>query len=122
RPSLSSLAADEERPNAWNAAPPPREEERGNWQFIIDLEPDPITGKRRRRYEEFRGTRRKAERELSRMVHVAETGPTVDPTRETVAEFLERWLRHYVENNVAPKNADVLHAGRSATHHSAAGR
>ena len=97
------MAADEERPNAWNAAPPPREEERGNWQFIIDLEPDPITGKRRRRYEEFRGTRRKAERELSRMVHVAETGPTVDPTRETVAEFLERWLRDYVENNVAPK-------------------
>ena len=37
------------------------------------------------------------------MVHVAETGPTVDPTRETVAEFLERWLRDYVENNVAPK-------------------
>ena len=74
-----------------------------NWQLIIDLEPDPTTGRRRRRYQEFQGTRRDAERALARMVTEAENGPTVDPTRETVAEFLERWLRDYVDNDVAPK-------------------
>jgi hypothetical protein len=64
----------------------------------------PITGRRRRRYREFIETRRESERELAKMVGAAASGPSIDPSRETVGASLDRWLRDYVESNVAPRH------------------
>jgi integrase len=73
------------------------------WELAVDLEPDPTTGRRRRVYKVFRGSRKEAERALSKLVQAADSEPAVDPSRETVGAYLERWLRDYVQANVAPK-------------------
>jgi len=73
------------------------------WELIVDLDPDPVTGKRRRRYKAFQGTRKQAEKALSDLVQEVVPGSYVDPSRDKLRAFLERWLRDYVEPNVAPK-------------------
>ena len=73
------------------------------WELAIDLEPDSTTGRRRRVYKVFRGTRKEAERALSKLIQAADSEPSIDPSRETVGAYLERWLRDYVQANVAPK-------------------
>jgi integrase len=73
------------------------------WELAVDLEPDAVTGRRRRVYKVFKGTRKEAGRALTRLIQTVDSGPSVDPSRETVGAYLERWLRDYVRANVAPK-------------------
>jgi integrase len=67
---------------------------RGNltWRISIELDRDPVTGRRRRRSETFHGTKRDAEARLAQLIHEHETGLAVDPSRTTVAEWLRQWL------------------------------
>jgi integrase len=51
----------------------------------------------------FTGSKRAAERELARLVQEGSDETFVEPANETVRTFLERWIRDYVETNVAPK-------------------
>ncbi len=81
----------------------PGQKHADTWELTAEADPDPITGKRRRRYEVFKGPRKEAERALAKLVKAADEDGYIDPTRETVGAFLERWLRDYVETNVAPK-------------------
>lgn len=69
-------------------------QKRGNltWRISIELERDPMTGRRRRRSETFHGTKRDAEARLAQLIHEYETGLAVDPSRITVAEWLRQWL------------------------------
>jgi integrase len=73
------------------------------WELAVDLDPDPASGRRRRLYKVFKGTRKEAEHALSKLIQDADSAPLIDPSRETVGAFLERWLRDYVQANVAPK-------------------
>jgi integrase len=77
-----------------------RERSPGKWAIILD-EHDPETGKRKRRWHSFRGGKRQAEEECARLV----TGGSVatDITRETVREYLERWLDH-MKGQVSPRS------------------
>jgi hypothetical protein len=81
---------------------------RGNWKF--DLGPDPATGKRLSRHVTFRGTKREAQAELNRLLNRRDEGTYVDPTKMTVAEYLEHWLTVDIERRVARKTA-VRHRG-----------
>ncbi len=69
---------------------------KGTWSIILDLgyQTDPDTGlrKRRQKWITVRGTKRDAERKLAELVHQADTGTFVEPTKITVAEWLDRWL------------------------------
>jgi integrase len=76
---------------------------KGSWELTIDLGRDPATGRRLRRFHAVRGTRRDAERELAAHLHALATGTYADPSKETVAAYLERWLRDYAEPTVAPR-------------------
>ncbi len=67
----------------------------GVWQVRIETGTDPVSGSRLRRSVQVYGTRKDAENERTALLHAVQTGTYVDPTRETVAEFLERWLRDY---------------------------
>jgi integrase len=48
-------------------------------------------GKRATRYHSFKGTKREAQAELVRLLAAADRREYVDPSRATVAEFLDRW-------------------------------
>jgi integrase len=73
-----------------------------SWELKFDLGRDPVTGKRKIRYHSFKGTKRQAEVELTRLLEQTNTGAYVDPSKTTVAEFLERWNRDWASHNVSP--------------------
>ena len=78
-----------------------RERSAGHWAIVVDVD-NPTTGKRRRKWHSFRGTKREAQHECARLVHEVQTRTYVEVTRETVAQFLERWLRD-VKPTISPK-------------------
>jgi len=78
---------------------------RGGNSFEIKFEvgKDPTTQKRRIRYHSFKGTKRAAELELARLIAEHAAGASVDPSKVTVSEFLDRWERDWAKANVSPK-------------------
>ncbi len=70
-----------------------RERSPGRWALVIDLH-YPETGKRKRKWHSFRGTKREAQIECSKLIAALSGGTYVDPSRQTVAQFLDRWLSH----------------------------
>jgi Phage integrase, N-terminal SAM-like domain/Arm DNA-binding domain len=70
-----------------------RERSPGHWAIVIDVR-DPATGKRKRRWHSFAGSKRQAQIECAQIISKLQSGTQVDPTRVTVAEFFERWLEH----------------------------
>ena len=77
-----------------------------SWELKFDLGTDPLTGKRRIRYVAFKGTKRAAEIELARLVSMNAAGEGVDPSKSTVAEFVDRWERDWATANVGPKTLE----------------
>jgi len=77
-----------------------------SWAIVVDLGPDPETGKRRRQWQTVKGTKRDAERVRREILHSIETGTHVKPIKMTVGQFLNQWLEDYVAINTAPKTAE----------------
>jgi integrase len=67
-------------------------------------ERDPINGKRRTRYVTVRGTKKEAQRELTRRLAEVDKGTAVDPSTVTIAEYLRGWLDS--ASNLAPKTLE----------------
>ena len=80
-----------------------RERSPGHWAIVLDLR-DPGTGKRKRKWHAFKGTKRQAQTECSRLITEMSSG-TYRAAKETVAQFLDRWLEH-TESNVAPRTLE----------------
>jgi integrase len=79
-----------------------RERSPGHWAIILDI-PDPKTGKRRRKWHSFKGTKRKAHIESARLISIVQAGSYLEPSKTTLATFLARWLDH-VKTQVTPKS------------------
>jgi integrase len=79
---------------------------KGSWEIKFDVGRDPLTGRRRIRYHSFKGTKRQADLELARLVTADASGSSVDPSKVTVAEFLDRWERDWAKGNVSPKTLE----------------
>src|SRR5215469_378939 len=71
-----------------------RERSPGHWAIVIDVR-DPQTGKRKRRWHSFAGTKRQAQVECARLIAEAQGGATVDPSRVTLAQYLDRFERDW---------------------------
>ena len=76
-----------------------RERSPGRWAIIIDTR-DPQTGKRKRKWHSFKGTKRQAQDRCAELV--AGRRDHIEPNKLTVAEFLETWLVR-VEPKVSPR-------------------
>jgi hypothetical protein len=76
-----------------------------SWELKFDVGRD-ATGKRQIRYQSFKGTKREAEIELARLVSQNAAGESVDPSKETLARFAERWDRDWLSLNVSPKSLE----------------
>ncbi|MBI4006566.1 MAG: site-specific integrase [Gammaproteobacteria bacterium] len=71
------------------------------WCFIIDLGHD-LNGKRDQKwYSGFR-TKNEAEKKLVEVIHELNTGAYIEPSKISVAEFLDKWL-NVIRGNVARK-------------------
>jgi Phage integrase, N-terminal SAM-like domain len=78
-----------------------RERSSGHWAIVLDTR-DPVTGKRKRRWHSFAGTKRQAQIECARLISEIQTGAAVEPSRTTVAQFLDQWLEH-IKPQIAPR-------------------
>jgi integrase len=74
----------------------------GSYRLRYSLARHPVTGKRRVATTTVRGTRKDAERELTRLLRTTDTGEHVDPNRMTVRRWLETWL-DAVRSEISPK-------------------
>jgi integrase len=81
----------------------PRGENR--WELEFDLGRDAVSGRRVTRYVTFHGTKREAQAELNRLLTRRAEGTYVDPTKMSVAEYLEHWLTVDIYRRVARKTA-----------------
>jgi integrase len=69
--------------------------ERSPGHFGIILEQrDAVTGKRKRKWHSFKGTKRGAQVECARLISEMKGGTYLEPSKTTVAQFLDRWLDH----------------------------
>ena len=81
-----------------------RERSPGHWAIVIDVR-DSQTGKRKRRWHSFAGTKRQAQVECARLISEMQGGVAVDPSRITVAAFLDRFERDWVAVHVSAHSA-----------------
>ena len=72
----------------------------GTWSIRVELPPDPGTNRRRQKRVTVRGTKREAEVELANLLHQLNTGSLINPGKITLGDFLNSWLRDYVETQV----------------------
>jgi Phage integrase, N-terminal SAM-like domain len=79
-----------------------RERSPGHWAIVIDVR-DPETNKRKRRWHSFAGTQRQAQIERARLITKLQDGTAIEPSRMTVAAFLERWIEH-MQGQVSPRS------------------
>jgi integrase len=82
-----------------------RERSPGHWAIVIDAH-DVQTGKRRRRWHSFKGTKREAQIECARLISEVQQGGAVDPSRITLAEFLDRFEADWIATHVTPLTAE----------------
>jgi integrase len=78
-----------------------RERSPGRWAIVLDVQ-DITTGRRKRRWHSFSGTKRQAQLECARLIAELQNGIAIEPERLTVAAFLDRWVE-YIRPQVAPK-------------------
>jgi integrase len=66
---------------------------RGNgYSVVVELERDPITGKRRQKWQSGFPTKKAALAAMADLVNSVNYGVYVEPTKQTVAEFATDWL------------------------------
>lgn len=73
----------------------------GHFAIILEQR-DAATGKRKRKWHGFKGTKRQAQIECARLISEMNGGSYVEPWKVTVLQFLERWLKH-IKSNVSPR-------------------
>lgn len=77
-----------------------------SWELKYELGIDARTGRRMTKYVSFKGTKREAQAELVRLMETVRRGEHVDPTKLTVAEFLDRWEQGWAALQVGPKTRE----------------
>src|SRR5271169_2197707 len=78
-----------------------RERSPGHWAIVLDVR-DASTGRRKRRWHSFAGTKREAQTECARLISELSGGTYLEPNKTTVAQFLDRWLND-IKFKVAPR-------------------
>jgi integrase len=78
-----------------------RQRSPGHWAIVLEMR-DPETGRRRRKWHSFKGTKREAQVACSRLIAELSDGAYIEPAKTTVAQFLDRWLDD-IKPNITPK-------------------
>jgi integrase len=74
----------------------------GHWAIILEQQ-DPVTGKRKRKWHSFQGTKREAVVERARLITEMASGTYLEPSKTMLAEYLDKWLEH-MRSQVSPKS------------------
>lgn len=79
---------------------------KNSYSIVLDIGTDPATGRRRQQRISIKGTKKNAEKRLSELLHQIDNGIFIRPSKTTLSEYLERWLKEYCWSNLAPRTAE----------------
>jgi len=85
-----------------------RKKNKNSWEITIDLGHDE-NGKRKRKYVHVTGTKADAQRHQRELLTNLDKGLLIDIPKTSLGEFIDRWLRDYVEIRVSPRTAEGYH-------------
>ncbi len=74
----------------------------GRWYVVVDLERDPGTGARRRKWHSGFSSKRDAERGLTKILASMDQGSYLSPSRVSVAKYLTQTWLPAIESSVRP--------------------
>jgi integrase len=77
----------------------------GRWYVKIELDPDPLTGRRHQKWHSGYRTNKDAERARTDLLSKLDRGEYVEPSQQTVGAFLIDWLAA-IEPTVRPSTFD----------------
>ena len=76
-----------------------------SWRLKFEAgDPDRMRGKRQTHYVTFKGNKKAAQAELTRLLAEIDAGTAVEPSRLTVAEYLREWLA--ASEGLSPKTLE----------------
>ena len=75
---------------------------KSSWRLKYDAAAD-AAGQRATKYVTLKGTRAQAQTEATKILAATATGEHVDASRESVAQFVERWLHDWADANTSNK-------------------
>ena len=76
-----------------------------SWTIVYDL-PRGVDGKRRQKFVAIRGTKRDAEKRLTEIQAQLDRGISIDTSKETVSQFIVRWLKDQVASTTRPRTLE----------------
>jgi len=79
-----------------------RKRSKDSWTVVVYLGRDPETGKRRYLWKSVKGPKRDAEAMLTRLLASVDTGTDLLPSRLTVEQFSQEWLKT-LKDKVKPR-------------------
>jgi integrase len=83
-----------------------RKRGKNSYSIKISLGKDAATGKYKSQWVSVKGTKKDAEKHLAELLHQLDNGTFIRPSKTTLGEYLEKWLRDYVLPNLAPRTAE----------------
>jgi Phage integrase, N-terminal SAM-like domain len=76
----------------------------GKWSIVLSVK-DATTGKRKRQWHSFQGTKREAAQERIRLLAAINQGIAIEPNKTNLATYLGQWLGH-VRASVSPRTSE----------------
>lgn len=74
-----------------------------SYSVVLELDKDPVTGKRKQQWITVIGTKKNAEKKLSELLSQIDTGSFIKPGKTTVRDLI-RWLDDYAKVNLSPRS------------------
>lgn len=78
-----------------------------NYTIVLELDPDPVTGKRKQQWLTLKGNKKAAEAKLTELLNQVNTGVFVKSGKLTVREHLTAWLQDYCKANLSPRTWEM---------------
>ena len=76
---------------------------KSSWELKYELPRHHVTGLRHTAYRTIKGLRKDAEKELRAILSAQDNGIVIDPSRITLGDFLDDWLKNTAPQSVKPK-------------------
>lgn len=73
---------------------------RGRWAGVVELERDPVTGKRRQKWV-YADTEKECQQRVNELIYELQTDTYVEDSNLTVEDYLHTWLEEYTKHTIS---------------------
>ena len=76
---------------------------KNSYSLKVSLGKDANSGKYKYQWTTVKGTKKEAEKRLAEILHQLDNGTFMTPSKTTLGEYLEKWLKDYAKPNLSPR-------------------